>query len=66
MAERRALIAGVGGKEPKVDPEAFAAPTSVVIGDVSVAAGASVWYHAVLRGDAESISVGAHSNIQDN
>ena len=65
MAER-ALIAGVGGKEPKVDPEAFAAPTSVVIGDVSVAAGASVWYHAVLRGDAESISVGAHSNIQDN
>ncbi|MFF7651516.1 gamma carbonic anhydrase family protein [Streptomyces sp. NPDC007983] len=65
MAER-ALIAGVGGKEPKVDPEAFTAPTSVVIGDVSVAAGASVWYHAVLRGDAESISVGAHSNIQDN
>ncbi|MGW3566132.1 gamma carbonic anhydrase family protein [Streptomyces sp. NPDC000941] len=62
----RALIAGVGGKEPKVDPEAFAAPTSVVIGDVTVGAGASVWYHAVLRGDAESISVGAGSNIQDN
>ncbi|MDX3232701.1 gamma carbonic anhydrase family protein [Streptomyces sp. ME19-01-6] len=65
MAER-ALIAGVGGKEPKVDPEAFTAPTSVVIGDVSLGAGASVWYHAVLRGDAEAISVGAWSNIQDN
>ncbi|MFD8379919.1 gamma carbonic anhydrase family protein [Streptomyces sp. NPDC059679] len=62
----RALIAGVGGKEPKVDPEAFAAPTSVVIGDVTLGAGASVWYHAVLRGDAEAISVGAGSNIQDN
>lgn len=61
-----ALIAGVGGKEPKVDPEAFTAPTSVVIGDVRLGAGASVWYHAVLRGDAEAISVGAGSNIQDN
>ncbi|WP_432034815.1 gamma carbonic anhydrase family protein [Streptomyces cucumeris] len=62
----RALIAGVGGREPKVDPEAFAAPTSVVIGEVSVAPEASVWYHAVLRGDTAPISVGAQSNIQDN
>ncbi|MFJ4186535.1 gamma carbonic anhydrase family protein [Kitasatospora sp. NPDC089509] len=60
------LIAAVGGKSPAVDPSAFVAPNAVVIGDVTVGAGASIWYGAVLRGDAESISVGAGSNIQDN
>ncbi|MFE6056835.1 gamma carbonic anhydrase family protein [Kitasatospora sp. NPDC056446] len=60
------LIAAVGGKVPAVDPGAFVAPNAVVVGDVTLGAGASVWYGAVLRGDAESISVGAGSNIQDN
>ncbi|HEY9367404.1 gamma carbonic anhydrase family protein [Streptomyces sp.] len=62
----RALIMGVGGKEPHVDPAAFAAPTSVVIGDVTMAAGSNVWYHAVLRADCGPIVLGADSNIQDN
>ncbi|MFJ4693910.1 gamma carbonic anhydrase family protein [Streptomyces sp. NPDC088766] len=62
----RALIVGIGGREPKVDEEAFVSPTSSVIGDVTLAAGASVWYGAVLRGDVERISVGARSNVQDN
>ncbi|MET9802892.1 gamma carbonic anhydrase family protein [Streptomyces sp. NPDC006368] len=65
MAER-ALITGVGGKEPRVDPEAFAAPTAVVVGDVTMAPGSSVWYHAVLRADCGPIVLGADSNIQDN
>jgi carbonic anhydrase/acetyltransferase-like protein (isoleucine patch superfamily) len=63
---QRALNTGIGVKEPKVDPEAFVAPTASVIGDVSLGAGASVWYGAVLRGDVERISVGASSNVQDN
>ncbi|GCB51405.1 gamma carbonic anhydrase family protein [Streptomyces sp. NL15-2K] len=62
----KALITGIGGKEPKIHEEAFVAPTSSVIGDVTVQAGASVWYGAVLRGDVERISVGASSNVQDN
>jgi carbonic anhydrase/acetyltransferase-like protein (isoleucine patch superfamily) len=62
----RALITAVAGREPVVDPAAFAAPTSVILGDVRVAEGASVWYHTVLRGDSESISIGAGSNVQDN
>ncbi|MFI9823468.1 gamma carbonic anhydrase family protein [Streptomyces sp. NPDC052013] len=61
-----ALITGIGGREPKVDPGAFVAPTASVIGDVTLEAGASVWYGAVLRGDVESISVGADANVQDN
>ncbi|CAL9377681.1 gamma carbonic anhydrase family protein [Streptomyces sp. enrichment culture] len=63
---QRALITGIGGKEPKVDPEAFVAPTASVIGDVTLGAGASLWYGAVARGDVERIRVGAQSNIQDN
>ncbi|KAB1145406.1 gamma carbonic anhydrase family protein [Streptomyces luteolifulvus] len=63
---QQALITGIGGKDPKVDADAFVAPTSAVIGDVTLHAGASVWYGAVLRGDVERISVGASSNVQDN
>jgi carbonic anhydrase/acetyltransferase-like protein (isoleucine patch superfamily) len=62
----KALIAGIGGRDPKIDEKAFVAPTSSVIGDVTLEAGASVWYGAVVRGDVERISVGARSNIQDN
>ncbi|GLV75745.1 gamma carbonic anhydrase family protein [Streptomyces hygroscopicus subsp. hygroscopicus] len=62
----RALIFGIGGKEPRIDPETFVAPTSVVIGDVVLAAGSSVWYQTVLRGDGGPIVLGADSNIQDN
>ncbi|MGW1503033.1 gamma carbonic anhydrase family protein [Streptomyces mirabilis] len=63
---QQALIMGIGGKDPQVDPEAFTAPTSVVIGDVTLRAGASVWYGAVLRADFGPIVIGADSNIQDN
>ncbi|MEU6551795.1 gamma carbonic anhydrase family protein [Streptomyces sp. NPDC046915] len=62
----KALITGIGGKEPRIDPEAFVAPTASVIGDVTLEAGASVWYGAVVRGDVERISVGASANVQDN
>ena len=63
---QQALIMGIGGKDPRVDPESFTAPTSVVIGDVTLHAGASVWYGAVLRADFGPIVIGANSNIQDN
>lgn len=65
MAEQ-ALITTMGGKEPDIDASAFTAPTSVVIGEVTMAAGSSVWYHAVLRADCGPIVIGAGSNIQDN
>ncbi|MGW3627495.1 gamma carbonic anhydrase family protein [Streptomyces sp. NPDC000880] len=62
----QALIAGVDGKEPSIAPDAFTALTSVVIGEVTMAAGSSVWYHTVLRADGGPIVLGADSNIQDN
>jgi carbonic anhydrase/acetyltransferase-like protein (isoleucine patch superfamily) len=54
------------GKEPWIAPDAFVAPTAVLIGDVVVEEGASVWFGAVLRGDFDRIVVGAGSSIQDN
>ncbi|MGW8376808.1 gamma carbonic anhydrase family protein [Streptomyces sp. ODS28] len=63
---QQAVVAAIGGKQPKADQDAFVAPTSVVVGDVTLGAGASVWYGAVLRGDCDSIALGARSNIQDN
>ncbi|GAA3008046.1 carbonic anhydrase/acetyltransferase-like protein (isoleucine patch superfamily) [Streptomyces sp. KhCrAH-43] len=65
MAEQ-ALIMGMGGKEPSIDADAFTAPTSVAIGDITMAAGSSLWYQAVLRADCGPIAIGADSNIQDN
>jgi carbonic anhydrase/acetyltransferase-like protein (isoleucine patch superfamily) len=56
----------LNGKEPELDAGAFAAPTSVLIGEVTMAAGSSVWYHTVLRADCGPIVLGADSNIQDN
>jgi len=53
------------GRLPVVHPTAFVAPTAVVIGDVEIGEGASVWYGCVLRGDTNSIRVGPRSNIQD-
>src|SRR5205807_9707698 len=44
----------------------YVAPSAVLVGDVTVEDGASVWHGAVLRGDFDSIVVGRDSNVQDN
>lgn len=49
----------------QVDPTVFIAPHAVIIGDVTLAAGCSVWFHATLRGDVEPIQIGANSNLQE-
>jgi carbonic anhydrase/acetyltransferase-like protein (isoleucine patch superfamily) len=50
---------------PKIDEEAFVAPTAVVVGAVTLEARASLWYGAIARADMEVIVVGADSNVQD-
>ena len=39
---------------------------AVVVGDVTLGKGVSVWYNATLRGDDGAIVIGEGSNIQDN
>jgi carbonic anhydrase/acetyltransferase-like protein (isoleucine patch superfamily) len=50
---------------PDIDPEAFVAPTAVVVGAVTMAARSSIWYGAVARADEETIVIGEGSNVQD-
>ena len=63
-----AHIMAFQGKSPRIHPDAFLAPTAVVIGDVEIGAQASIWYGAVIRGDHPKfgIRIGARTNIQDN
>jgi len=48
-----------------IHPTAFIAPSAIVLGDVTLAARASVWYGAVLRGDMDAIVIGEATNVQD-
>jgi carbonic anhydrase/acetyltransferase-like protein (isoleucine patch superfamily) len=53
------------GRSPNVDPTAFVAPTATVIGDVTIEAGASVWFNTVLRADYAPVIVREGANVQD-
>jgi carbonic anhydrase/acetyltransferase-like protein (isoleucine patch superfamily) len=53
------------GHAPDVHPEAFVAPTATLVGDVTVEAGASIWYGAVIRADFAPVVVRAGANVQD-
>jgi len=50
---------------PDVGTDVWIADNATVIGNVSLADHASVWWNAVLRGDNANIAIGANSNIQD-
>ena len=58
-------VYALGDRVPRVDPDAFVHPDAVVIGAVTIAAEATVWPGAVLRGDYGEISVGATTSVQD-
>lgn len=50
---------------PRLHPSAFVAPGATVVGAVTLGEESSVWYHATVRGDINSVVIGGHSNIQD-
>ena len=51
--------------DPQIDVNAWVAESAVLIGNVQMASGSSLWPTAVARGDLEQISIGAGSNVQD-
>ncbi len=50
----------------KVDSTVFIADTATVVGDVTIGKDSSVWFSAVLRGDAAPVIVGEETNVQDS
>ncbi len=59
------MIRPYGDKIPDIVRAAFIAPGAVVIGDVTLGEGASIWYHSTVRGDLNWIRIGRRTNIQD-
>lgn len=64
-ADARAIILPYRGVRPRIAEDAFIAPGAVVVGDVEIGAGTSVWFGCVIRGDEESIRIGERVNLQD-
>ena len=58
-------VYALGSVEPRIDDGAYVHPEAVIIGDVEVGSEASIWPHAVLRGDDGLIVVGAQTSVQD-
>ena len=54
------------GKRPELGKGAYVDDAAVVIGDVILGEDTSVWPFTVIRGDVNSIRIGARTNIQDN
>lgn len=60
------MLIELNGVQPRVAEGVYVAPTAVLIGDVTIGAGSSVWFGAVLRGDSGRIVIGARVSVQDN
>ena len=60
-------VRSVAGHTPRIHPGAWVDPAALVIGDVELAEGVSIWPFTVVRGDeGQSIRIGRNTNVQDN
>src|SRR5882757_6903222 len=58
-------VFSLDGITPQIAEDAFIAPTAAVIGDVVIGRETGIWFHCLVRGDLNSIRIGARTNIQD-
>jgi carbonic anhydrase/acetyltransferase-like protein (isoleucine patch superfamily) len=65
MAHGGGRILALGQQVPRLAENVFVAPGAVVIGDVEIGDGASLWFNCVARADVAPIRIGAGTNIQD-
>src|ERR1700742_1605783 len=59
------MIRSYQGITPVIPTSCYIDPSAQVIGDVILGDQASIWMNAVVRGDVNSIRIGARSNVQD-
>ncbi|MDZ4712337.1 MAG: gamma carbonic anhydrase family protein [bacterium] len=59
------MIINYKNKQPRISENVFIAGGAVVIGDVHIMEGSSIWFHAVVRGDVNYIRIGTNTNVQD-
>lgn len=58
-------VFALGCLVPRIADDVFLAPGVVVIGDVEIGPGSSIWFNCVLRADVDAIRIGGGTNIQD-
>ncbi|MCL5058630.1 MAG: gamma carbonic anhydrase family protein [Actinobacteria bacterium] len=63
--EEEKRVFGYGEFFPELDQSVFLAPGSKIVGRVKIGSRSSVWYNTVVRGDADSVTIGCCTNIQD-
>jgi len=51
---------------PIVDPSCYIAPEAIIVGDVVIEKGCSVWPYAVIRGDLSAVRIGEGSSVQEH
>jgi len=51
---------------PKIHETVWIAPSADVIGEVTIGAQSSIWFQVVVRGDVNTIEIGARTNVQDH
>jgi len=54
------------GRRPKVDESVFLAPGSWIIGEVTLKERVNVWTGAIIRGDDDTVLVGARTTVLEN
>jgi len=61
-------VYALDGVAPQFDDEdsVWIAPDATVLGNVRLGSDVGIWFGAVLRGDNETISIGARSNLQEH
>jgi carbonic anhydrase/acetyltransferase-like protein (isoleucine patch superfamily) len=60
-----AIIKSVRGFTPQIGKDTYLADNAVIVGDVEIGTGCSIWFGSVLRGDVNAIRIGNGVNIQD-
>ena len=59
------IISPYGGRAPRLHASVFVAENAVVVGDVEIGEGSSIWFGTVVRGDVNHVRIGARTNLQD-
>ncbi len=65
LNQRKTSSLAFGGYVPHTVEAAFVAASTVLVGQIHLGKDSSIWFGSVLRGDINTIRIGARSNIQD-
>ncbi|RWX62367.1 gamma carbonic anhydrase family protein [Mesorhizobium sp. M2A.F.Ca.ET.039.01.1.1] len=65
LSKSHQSVYNLGASKPEIALSAWIAPSATIVGAVTIGHQSSIWFNCVLRGDDNTIKIGARSNIQD-